>query len=436
MKRSAAGRGTLHSMRARVHDRAGPRGPKLIVTAIGFAIIALAVSLCVLVESSSPLRAVPFSVGLAILAVVCAGWIRFQSRVAEIEVGPGRVRVRRGLASLTLKSDTIAGATTSYHEGGVALTLTLATRDRLQPVTLALANEDEAERVRGALGIPRDGKGETSFPVEEPSVVRVGRTCAIIGGALVLLPVPFALLATLSDDPPRLGAFASLAYHGALVLLVSLVQFIPRAPHLARRVVMRPEALYLPGLDGADTIAYGAIERVWQEGTSICVATADKKARAVPTVMNVDECAVAVSHLEAARRRALGEGPRRVEVAERLAVLRRNDEPVSAWLQRVDSLASLARVQGYRGSALDRDDLHVAVTDVDLALDLRVAAGRVLARVDPDVRVRIAEAATTATSEAAANVLQRFDAPVAEIARAYEDLEQEELTTLKKGRFA
>lgn len=89
-------------------------------------------------------------------------------------------------------------------------------------------------------------------------------------------------------------------------------------------------------------------------------------------------------------------------------------------------MASLLATPDYRGSAIDREDLRTALDDIDSPVALRLAAGRLLARVDPEVRVRVVEADDTSPSETHAKLFRICDGAADEIAQAYAEVEAAE----------
>jgi hypothetical protein len=78
----------------------------------------------------------------------------------------------------------------------------------------------------------------------------------------------------------------------------------------------------------------------------------------------------------------------------------------------------------------------VAVGDPDLDVELRVAAARVLARVDPEVRVRVAELANTAPNAPRARALRVATGDLGELTDALDALEAVEPRRGSVGRRA
>ena len=95
-------------------------------------------------------------------------------------------------------------------------------------------------------------------------------------------------------------------------------------------------------------------------------------------------------------------------------------------MARLDATAAAMSAHGYRGAAIDREDLRLAVEDFDIDLDMRLAAGRVLAKVDPQSRVRVAEAGAASSSPQQAKLFRIADGAADDLARAYEEHEEAE----------
>lgn len=411
-------------MRVRLLDRYG--GARLERTvglgAIVAGVVATWLAFAVPSESgvAAPLRMMPFA-SLAVLALALAYSPCFSPRTAELALKPGELRVLGGIGrTFRIVPGDVTGATTSVHRDGVALSLMLRTRPRA-PVTLVFDGPNDAEAARRALGLGHDGFGETSWRTEEPSATRTARAAAWV--ALLCF-----LTATYSARNPEVTSAVISAIYGLFVLPFSLFRF-KNAP--TRRIALRPEAAYLPTPDGCAPVPYAEIARLESEGKRLAVHTGETSriSLASPLVPR-EEMELVASHLEAARWRARGLGASRVEVRERLSRLERNrEEPVVTWIGRLDMLAGSLGAGGYRGQALDRADLELALEDADLPLEARVAAARVLARADrsDEVRVRIADTAATLRDPKSAEVLRAASRDPREIEEAFEELERDEL---------
>lgn len=418
-------------MRVLVHDREGPRSLPARTALAGVACLVGSFVAAWFLPSGAT--------GVPIATVACLGFIllcvavtdpfRFASRVVDVDVRPGEVRVRRGFGSFRIRPSDVSGATTCHHEGKLALTMVLGKKHHAgrAPVSFLFDDTADAERVRAALGISREGVGETHFPTEVPVNVRTGRVFAVL--ALVVSTTTLAFyLAQVAGRPESFSfVFAALTiYLGIPSFLLSLIKYVHPNATKMRRIALRPEAAYFPTPQGFLQLPYSAIRRVLHQGGTLIVEPEVGRPIHTKTLLPADECAVLASHVEASRRRALGDGARRAEVEERLSLLMPGNESVEAWIRRLDGMASLLATAGYRGSAIDREDLRTALDDIDSPIALRLAAGRLLARVDPEICVRVVEAADTSPSEAHAKLFRICDGAAAEVAQAYAEVEAAE----------
>ena len=419
-------------MRVFLQDRDGPRRNLgalalggLFATAVGVLAWLVDPRLAGSGDAQAHVDVASYCMGVAafLFALAISDPFRFSSRVVDVDVRPGELRVRRGIGGFAIQPGDIDGATTAHHEGKVALTMVLRSRPR-RPVTFLFESDSDAEGARAALGLSRDGTGETHFPTEAPDLVFFGRILAT-GAAAV------ALLLVAGELAPDLGnrGFSSTDVMGAgnLMLLAtvafSCMRFLLPTVRKTRRIALRPEALYVPTDRGSSTIPYAAIRHVIHAGNALVIEVLEHPQWRVPTCLSEDECAVLASHVEARRRRALGGVTRRAEITERLAALGRRGEPVQVWMARLDAVAAAMSAHGYRGAAIDREDLRLAVEDFDLHLDVRLAAGRLLAKVDPQSRVRVADAGAASSSPQQAKLFSIADGTADELAQVYEEYE-------------
>jgi hypothetical protein len=412
-------------MRVRLLDRYGGGQLDRTVGSAAFvvALISLPLSFVVPKESVAEIvaRTLPF-LSLSLLSLVLAVPLRFSPRTAEVTVHPGELRVEGGIGrTFRIVPGDVTGATTSAHGEGVALSLMLATRPRA-PVTFVFDGERDAETARRALGLGHDGFGETSWRVEESTNMRASRIAAFAALSCFLA----GAYAAASSSAHTFHAISNAVY-GLFCLPFAYLRFLKRP---SRRIALRPEAAYLPTADGCATVPYGEIARLEREARTLHVRTGVTGLYPLSsTLVPLEELELVESHLQAARQRALGQGPPRVEVRERLAQLERNSEPIATWLARLDMLGKGLGAGGYRGHAIDRADLDHALDDADLPLEARVAAARVLAQVDhsAEMRTRIAETAATLRNPKGAEVLRAASCEAAELEHALEELERDEI---------
>jgi len=415
-------------MRVLVHDREGPRSLPSITAVAGIACMFGSVAAAWFLPSGwigGPLAAL-VCLGFVLVSLAVADPFRFAARVVDVDVRPGEVHVRRGLGSFRIRPSDVSGATTCHHDGKLALTLVLGKKHHagLPPVSLLFDDPADAERVRAALGIAREGLGETHFPTEMPVNVRTGRVFAAVAFVLSAATLALYLLQLVASTSANLFELVmATVWLGIPCFLLSLIRYLhPNATRM-RRIALRPEAAYFPTPQGFIQLPYAAIRRVLHQGGTLIVEPEVGRPIHTKTLLPANECAVLASHVEAGRRRALGDVARRAEVEERLSLLMPGQESVEAWVGRLDGMASLLATPGYRGSAIDREDLRTALDDIDSPVSLRFAAGRLLARIDPEIRVRVVEAADTSPSEAHAKLFRICDGAAAEIAQAYAEVE-------------
>lgn len=419
-------------MRVLVHDRVGPRSlPSRIAVAGTLCIVGPAVAAWLSPIGSMGSAVLIGHLGFVLLSLAVAAPFRFGPRVVNVSVRPGEVHVRRGLGSLRIRPRDVSGATTCHHEGNPALTLVLGEGHHagVPPVSLLFETPADAERVRAALGIARDGLGETHFPTEMPATVRIGR---VFGAIALVLAV--ATLAPYFVERSLLGLILAAVGLGIPCFLLALIQYLhPNATRM-RRIALRADAVYLPTPGGFVRLPYGAIRRVHHRGRTLIVEPEEGPPIPTKTLLPPEECAVLVSHVEEGRRRAMGDSTRQAEVDEQLSLLMPGAESIEAWIARLDGMAAVLSIPGYRGSSLDREVLRTTLDDIDSPVPLRFAAGRLLVKTDPEIRTRVAQAADTSPSEAHAKLFRACDGAAAEVAQAYAEIE--EVETQSRGRSA
>lgn len=405
-------------MLALLHDRNGPRRLTrgVALSALGVLAIALAASYS---DGWTPWSAMASLLALAALPLTRVSPLRFRPRDVSLTLRPGDVYVHAGLRSFHLRAAEITGATVSRHGAGCALTLSLSTRAGM-PVTLVFAKDSEADEVRAALGLGHGGRGETSWLTEwEPTAT----VLAWLTTATLALGALFAANGGDSSSASSVLAVVC-ALAGVFGLLLTWAASPAVKAGTGRRVALRPEGVYLPVPSGQCFSSYADLGRVDPADGALVFQIADNpfvlvRSRALPAT----EIELIASHLVSAKRRALGEGPLPVDVRARLRSLERGDAPVAAWLARLEGVALSG---GYRGGALEADDLRVALGDPDLDVELRVAAARVLARVDPEVRTRVADLAHTAPNASRARALRAAMGDVDDLTSALVELEAHE----------
>ncbi len=379
-------------MRARLYDRRGP--PTSWRVFLSLAATCAALSLMKLAcggEVGQELLAVGAFLALAVLAPA-----RFAPRDVSLEVGFGEVRVRGSLfLGQSVRARDVIGASTARQDDGFLVSVQ-TTKRAAHPISFLVETEADAAKLRAALGVGHDGAGELAWRTNEPSLVATGNVLGWIAFAAFA-----AHMIPRSED--NFMALAGLWY-GTLPLLLALVRL--RSPPTIR-VLLRPEALYLPDASGVRRVAYQELAEVTHLGRQLRLKLHDgAELQVMLGVQPEAELSLLTAQIENARRRAAGEASARHDVSDRLANLERRGEPVPAWLARLDGLAAGASIGGYRSAQLDRDALWVALEDADTSAELRLATARVLRQIEPERRTRIAELAATSRSPEVARGLR------------------------------
>ncbi len=325
-------------------------------------------------------------------------------RNADVECGAGYIEIKKaGSRNQRISAKDLEGATTARTRKG-GLLLTLQHKLRPQPITLELEDDHAAEQVRRALGIGHGGFGTISWRTQADSA---GRS-AIVGRILVVICGLIALTLGLVFSPE--AAFMSAFLLGQIALVGGVLGLIgllgkPVQPS----IMMGAEGLRLRTPRGWFALPYQAVAAVedHQRGMVFTVpapfnTVAVETSGPLAGGPALDERRVLVEQVRAAAQRAQGLGPHKDDVTGRIEVLRRHGESPRDWLVRLDMAGQmLSAGPGYRGHALEIDDLWAILEDPEADAELRAAAARVL-RHAPATRVRI-DAAVAAVRDETTN---------------------------------
>ena len=328
-----------------------------------------------------------------------------QPRTAELECGPGYVEVTKaGSRNQRICATDVTGGTTArISTGGIALTL--QHRKREQPITLELSTDAELEKIRLALGIGHGGFGLVAWQTQIDGTQRT----ALVGRVLAATWAIVTIAATLAGST-QAGAlvgflFGIFGLAGGILGLAGLL-----SPMGQPSVLMGADGLRLRTPRGWFALPYDAVERV-EDGNVLSFTVPDPyKAvvveRSSPLVGGLSDAdrRVLIAQIKAAAQRARGMGPQKQDVSGRVDVLRRNGESPRDWLVRLDMAGQmLSAGPGYRGHALDTEDLWAILEDPEADAELRAAAARVLRHSPaPNTRIRI-DAAVAAVRDASTN---------------------------------
>ena len=324
--------------------------------------------------------------GLAVFLMAPLFRGRAAARDVEVRLGHGRVDFEAlGLFGARIRGRGLAGASTAYLPDGRALLTLRGRRTR----TLEVADAAAAQAIRDALGIGHYGVGTLRFPTVPTRAMVTSRTFRVVGGLA-------AIFATL--DVP-LAAFLAV-----VATLVSLVTAFDAAvgprPHVelvADGLIRRWPTCGIP---------YAGITELAVEDGSLVFALEDGEIVVVPgrarhfgfeQGLADEELEIIRAQIASAMSRARGLGAVEPAVAPGVAELGDDEAGVSAWLAKVDAMASrLASAGGYRGAPLSEADLWAALENHDAEPEVRAAAARVLAQARPASRPRIAAVAASA----------------------------------------
>jgi hypothetical protein len=414
----------LRSVRAAFSD---PQGRK-IWRVLPYAIPALLILLAIFGPIHGETAAVLGFLGYGLLHFVGMLDLRQQRPAsAEIECGPGYVRIMNaGPRSQRIAAKDIIGATSA--RGGSGILLTLQHRRRTAPITIELADEADAEKVRHALGIGHGGFGEIGWCIEGDS----GKRAAYVGNLLGAI-VGACVAAFIAAEATALAILFGMV--GFFATLLAIVGAISRSA--TPSIVMTAGGVRLRTQRGWFALPYEALRDIHESPQQFVFFVSRPydwvvvdKSRRIVGGLSASEGQVITDQLMAAALRARGMGRQKDDVTGRVDVLRRHGESPRDWLVRLDMAGQmLASGSGYRGNSLDTEDLWAILEDPEAEPELRAAAARVLRHArKPDTRVRI-DAALAAVRDDVTNrririaVRDDVDAASEELsALDYEDL--------------
>jgi hypothetical protein len=330
---------------------------------------------------------------------------RFRPKKARLVLGRGKVTLRgAGLLGQTLRARDLLGVTTARTDEGFHLVATRKTQDR-RPIVLTVASLAELRAVLDALGVGEDGFG----------TVRFGTTPRALGLVTGLAGAVMTVTAAIAFVETALGRFLPDALDDAVLAttisafflsiwgILALIEKVADGEVALRDVgvgtsanrrVYPWAAIDTPRLEGADLVFWprGAPQTAW---AAVRVGL-DDDARAWFGAGKAER-GVLAAVVEAAARRAMGEGDIHRVDGSAVAHLRRNGESLREWLARLDGVAASLAGGAFRGGSIDTKLLQDLLADPGADGELRIAAGRILAHLDLDeARVRIDDAVAKA----------------------------------------
>ena len=398
---------------ATVFDPAPPPG---LFAALGPALVVASVGLAFAGVSSGELLALG-------AALVLAYEIRPRRgpKKTRIACKPGSIRVPfRGL----IRARDILGATTARVGDRSSLVLTHRRRRRT-PMAIEVESDEALATICKSLGIGHHGFGQIRFitkpagaerwryPVATAAIISLVLTLVSVSGtgllgfafAMLLLLVAIVALVRVSTVPPMVQLTSA-----GVFVPVRGSTFLPF--HMIEEVTLRPNELLFRVRTDEETIVHVV---------PIKTATWSRQSCSAPELEHF------VAQIRAAVDRAHGKFIFKPEPTLTKRLERAENEPMADWLARIDMLGVGAA--GYRTTAFDAAELWTLLEDPEANGDVRAAAARILARLDPKtLKVRVADVLATV----------RDDEVRTRIADTLEELEpsHEELGTRQSERGA
>lgn len=316
------------------------------------------------------------SLGLGLMPLLGGG---MRWRDVEVEAREGSLRMFGVWGARRLLARKVQALSTASTPDGVVVAV--GTSQNRPPMLLRVGDLHEADAVCDALAVGNRGLGTLTWS---------------FGGTVDSWPRQLlaAALAACSVAAPLLyglGLQQGVEGVGMLLFALAACQIV-----LIARDEQAPQIkLHSSGVDlskarcGWGLVPYHCIDEVSRTTDGIELRLSPPHPTIlVPTgrggVLSEAEQEHLMAQIRSASLRAKGEG-RHVRVADdMLDDLRRGVEPTVQWLQRLEAQASALRSGAYRGEGHNVSELWEALEDHDAAPELRVAAARVLVRVQPD----------------------------------------------------
>jgi hypothetical protein len=322
----------------------------------------------------------------ALLASALLAWR--SPRSARVEIAPGHVRLGDGPLATRIVPADVQGASTARRSDGVSLALGLRSQPG-SPIELRFTTEEEARAVLGALGIGHRGTGTLTWHLV-PGWLGLADRVLRLGAGLSWLAVALGLFfATLGVETAEL--LLGLATLAAVATTLALVVTTVARSTASTVIVLDPHGVGVgqAGLSYA-RLRWDEVESASASPRGLHLATRRGPMQiALPALVAEPTVRHVTAQILSAAKRARGLGPDAPDHASVADLARGEQEPVRAWLARLDGL--LGQGFGYRGRPIGVADLWSLLEDPDAPADARAAAARLLARIAPDeLRVRIA----------------------------------------------
>jgi hypothetical protein len=422
---SASGESAVTSpMRARLVDPQGPLWTRIAAPLVASLVLVFGAATGLI--AARPLALI----GMFLFLLTVLLW-RLRPREVEIVPGPGHLDIKRaGPLTQRIRGRRVKGASTAFLTRGIGLVL----QHRGRAIALELREDADADAVRDALGIGHHGFGKVGWKVTADRTINATQWVCLGMAALC------AYAALVGDLKAILTGVIMAALLGALPLAFFALSSWTGgrlASSQSKRIGVELEPRGVILREPRWEIPYGAIVDVRVTEYGILIMTDPRFNSQLIHVrvnghMTADELAHCVAQIVAATRRARGLGPREPLVSAEIEDLARGADDARAWLLRLDATAQQMTIgAGYRGSAVDHDELWAALENHEADEHVRAAAARVLARTEKESRKRIqtiAESTRDKITERRIRVVLEPD--IDEASRELDELDQRRLMTL------
>lgn len=367
-------------------DSRGPLRARLLAPLLASLLPLGAIPLFLL--GATQLAAVVLLLGLATLCASRYVQRRRVRRDVRVRIEDGSLFLSgAGLFGGRIRAIDVEGANAA--RSGREYLLALQVAGRPEPIALELPDASALRRVRSALGIGPSGRGALRYTAVAGTQYMEFGARAFVGLFLVV----FAGMVGLGRDGIDSPVLSIAAVLTALAFVLGALSRYGRKHTLT----LDASGIHSNMPNVQPHVEYGVIDDVTITPLGFDVSVPGSNdihfpANADPLVgegMTSAERDVVRALLLDSVERANGRGARVGDSDAAMQLARRPGESAAAWLARIDALAA-TRNSGYRGASLSDDELIGTLEDIDLTLEVRAAAARILARGQEAVRVRVA----------------------------------------------
>jgi hypothetical protein len=268
--------------------------------------------------------------------------------------------------------------------------LSVLVRGTEAPHTFVVRDEATLARLRAALGGGHDGTGTVAWPTQRDPIE------SVVLGTVITIFMFVAYLALLAQVPLGWAALVPM-------LAWPFLKAFPRRPTALQSIDLQEKGVSYRGALQAFYPYADIANASYDTGSkTIVLASHDGKRVYLPSArVGRMHSQIVAAQINAAVLRARGARTPKDDARERATLLMRgSEEPVKAWLARLEALAAGLSGADYRGAALSKDDLLLVASDPDATFEQRAGAARVLVKaLGPEERVRANEALANARAD-------------------------------------